>query len=174
MMLRKEEFDVLDELRKTGPLPLELEERYQKLRRQEFFQAGLVCDRYLPSLPSRLENTDMTVSDWLKTKWASADKTVRHSLRLLADALNIPLPLRRTHSISASTAKDSSPARRTESTRHPNDEEPAPAGSLPDIPAEFRVDGRQWHDDDADGWQPSESLTDALHDALHPEERGWF
>ena len=169
-MLRRDEFVLLDKLRVSGPLPLELEQRHQQLRRQEFFQAGLVCDRYLPSLPSRLENTDMTVSDWLRHKWASADKTVRHSLRLLADALNIPLPLRRTQAVAA---KDPADTRRTESTRHPNDEESAPAGSLPEIPAEFRVDGRQWHDDDADGWEPCTSLHDALHDALYPEDRGW-
>ena len=166
-MLRKAEFDVLDELRKTGPLPLELEERYQGLRRQQFFRAGLKCDRYLPSLPSRLVPADMTVSDWLKHKWTSADEAVRHSLRLLADVLGIPLPLRRTHHVAA---KDPADTRRTESTRHPNDEESAPSESLPeDVPD--NDDSSQWSDDDAEGWTPCSSL----HDALHPDdEQGWY
>ena len=170
MMLRRQEFDVLDELRKTGPLPLELEERYQGLRRQQFFKAGLVCDRYLPSLPSRLVPADMTVSDWLRERWSSADKTVRHSLRLLANALGIPLPLRRTRPVPASTVKDSSPARRTESGRHPNHGEPTPSESLPEIPSEFQPAVRQWHDDDADGWESVENL----RDAFRSEDRGWY
>ena len=168
-MLRKEEFVLLDKLRVSGPLPLELEERYQKLRRQQFFKAGLMCDRYLPSLPSRLENADMTIADWLRERWASADATVRHSLRLLADALGIPLPLRRTQPVAA---KDPADTRRTEPTRHPNHGEPTPAEGPAEIPPEFRLDGRQWHDDD--GWTPSESMTEALRDALDPEERGWY
>ena len=170
MLLRKEEFDVLDKLRVSGPLPHQLEARHQKLRRQQFFHAGLECDRYLPSLPSRLVPADMTIADWLRERWSSADKTVRHSLRLLADALNIPLPLRRTQAV---PAKDPADTRRSESTRHPNHGEPAPSESLPEVPAEFQPDGRQWSDDDADGWTPSESLTEALHDALAPEDRGW-
>ena len=168
-MRRSEEFAVLDKLRVSGPLPLELEERYQRLRRQQFFRAGLKCDRYLPSLPSRLENADMTIADWLRARWSSADKTVRHSLRLLADVLGIPLPLRRTRPVSASTAKDSSSTRRTESTRHPNHGESTPSESLPDLPAEFRLDGRQWSDDD--GWEPVESLRDAFRS---DDDRGWY
>ena len=169
MMLRREEFEVLDELRKTGPLPLELEERYQGLRRQQFFRAGLVCDRYLPSLPSRLENADMSVADWLRERWSSADKTVRHSLRLLADALGIPLPLRRTQPVPAILGSDSSPARRTKFPLQPYVAQDS-LDTLSDLPAEFRVDGRQWHDDDADGWESVENL----RDAFRSEDRGWY
>ena len=163
-MRRSEEFAVLDELRKTGPLPWELEERYQKLRRGQFFKAGLMCDRYLPSSPSRL-NPEMSVADWLKARWTSADATVRHSLRLLADTLGIPLPLTRTQP--TIPAKDSSPAQRSESGQQPNPPRPRPT----DRPAEPGYhDPPEWDDDHADGWEPCTSL----HDALHPEDRGWY
>ena len=165
-MLRRDEFAVLDKLRLTGPLPDPLEARHQKLRREQFFRAGLQADNYPPSTSSRLENTDMTVTDWLQERWSSADEAVRHSLRQLADALGIPLPLRRTQPI---RAKDSSPARRSELPLQPNQHgEPA----LSEIPLQFRFDDPPASDDD--GWEPSESLTDALHDALHPEDRGWY
>ena len=172
MMQRNEEFDVLDKLRKSGPLPHQLEQRHQRLRRQSFFKAGLQCDDYPPST-SRLESADMTTADWLKERWSSADDAVRRSLRLLAEALGIPLPLRRTRPIILFDGKDSSPTRRSEFTRHTSHAEQDALDSLAGMDPEFRVDGPQWHDDDADGWTPSESLTEALHDALDPDDRGW-
>ena len=167
MMLRREEFAVLDKLRMTGPRPHQLEDRHQKLRREQLFKAGLKADHYPPPSTSRLENADMTVADWLKARWTSADASVRHSLRLLADALNIPLPLRRTRHVAV---QDSGSTRRTESTQQPTHVEQAPQDRSSEIEPEFRYDGPQWHDDDADGWEPCKSL----HDAMHPEDRGWY
>lgn len=165
-MLRREEFDLLDELRKHGPLPHQLEQRHQRLRRQQFFKAGLLCDHYPPSSPSRLI-PDMTVADWLRARWSSADASVRHSLRLLAEALGIPLPLARTQ---PPTAKDSRPARRTKIAPQPYVEH----NPLLADPAGRKEPGcnapPEWHDDDADGWTPCASL----HDALHPDDRGWY
>ncbi len=117
MMLRNEEFNVLDKLRMYGPLPLELEQRYQKLRRQEFYRAGLKADNYPPS-SSHLEDTDMSVSDWLRAKWISADAIVRKPLRLLADALGIPLPLARTRPVSSQDSSPTPVMRRSRSSRH--------------------------------------------------------
>ena len=166
MMQRHEEFDVLDELRKHGPLPHQLEQRHQQLRRQQFFKAGLQCDHYPPSSPADIL-ADMTIAEWLKERWSSADKTVRHSLRLLADALGIPLPLRRTHRV---RAKDSSPARRTRPALHTSHGEPAPLDSLAKKYGLDYHDPPQWDDDDADGWEPVESL----RDAFRSDDRGWY
>ncbi|MCH9025788.1 MAG: hypothetical protein IIA05_01580 [Proteobacteria bacterium] len=168
-MRRSEEFDVLDQLRQTGALPRPLEERYQKLRRQQFFSAGLKCDRYLPSSPSRL-NPDMSISDWLRAKWTSTDETVRHSLRLLADALGIDVPLIRTRRI---PPQDSSPTRRTRPARHTSHGEPAPLDSLAGMgmDPEFRYhDGPQWDDELAEGWEPVESL----RDAFRSDDSEWY
>ena len=162
-MRRCDEFDVLDELRKTGPLPRELEQRYQKLRRQQFFKAGLKCDRYLPSSPSRLVPADMAVGDWLRARWSSADEAVRHSLRLLADALGIPLPLRRTQPIGG---QDSGSTRRTRPARQPNQHGDP---TLSEIPLQFRYDDPPASDDD--GWTPCESLRDAFRS---DDDRGWY
>ena len=161
-MLRREEFDVLDELRKTGALPRPLEERYQKLRRQQFFRAGLKCERYLPSSPSRL-NPDMSVADWVRAKWTTTDEAVRHSLRLLADALGIPLPLRRSRPV---PAQGSSPARRTRRDQQPNQHGDP---TLSEIPLQFRYDDPPASDDD--GWTPCESLRDAFRS---DDDRGWY
>ena len=169
-MLRRDEFDILDKLRLTGPLPSPLEERHQKLRREQLFRAGLKADHYPPPSSQALVPADMAVAEWLRAKWASADKTVRHSLRLLADALGIPLPLRRTRPIGD---KGSSPARRTDSTQHTSHGEPALSDTLAKKYGLDYHDPPEWDDELADGWEPSESLTDALHDALDPEDRGW-
>ena len=168
MMLRRDEYDVLDELRKTGALSHQLEDRHQKLRREQFFKAGLQADHYPPSTSSHLAPVDMTVTEWLKDKWISADASVRHSLQVLADALGIPLPLRRTLPI---PAKPTTQVRRTRSARQPNVEQ-----DPPESPAEEKERGYhdppEWDDNDADGWTPSESL----YDALHPDNDrgGWY
>ena len=168
-MRRSQEFDLLDKLRQTGPLPHPLEERHQHLRRQQFFSAGLKCERYPPSTSSRL-NPDMAVADWVRARWSSADEAVRHSLRLLADALGIPLPLRRTRPIGG---KDSSPTRRTKPALHTSHGEPAPLDDLAERYGLDYHDPPACDDERADGWQSVESVTEALHDALYPEDRGW-
>jgi len=178
---RNEEFDVLDKLRLSGPLPRQLEQRHQKLRREQLFKAGLVADDYPPPSTSRLENVDMTVTDWVRPKWTSADATVRRSLRAIAEALGIPLPLVRTRSIpmprtlkSKADVPIGPPTRRTDSEQHTNHGEPAPLDSLAGMDPQSRNDPPAWHDDDAPEWEPSESLTEALHDALDPDDRGWY
>ena len=164
-MLRRDEFDALDKLRKTGALPQQLEARHQKLRRHQLFAAGLKAGEYPPPATSSLEDPDMTIADWLKHKWASADEAVRHSLRLLADALGIPLPLtRRTQPV---PAQDSLPLRRTTYAPQPYVGQASAAAESEAEEAGYH--DLEWHDDDADGWEPCSSL----HDALHPEDRGW-
>ena len=111
----------------------------------------------------------MTIADWLRERWTSADEAVRNALRLLADALNIPLPLRRTRPVPAIPAQGSSPTRRTRPARQPYVEQDT-LPSLTEPKERGYHDPPEWDDDDADGWQSSTSL----HDALHPEERGWY
>ena len=167
-MLRRDEFDVLDKLRKTGPLPRQLEAQHQLLRRQQLFAAGLKAGEYPPPAISSLEDPDMSVSDWLRERWTSADEAVRHSLRLLADALGIPLPLtRRTQPISP---KDSLPLRRTTYAPQPYVGQTLAAAEAAEPEEAGYHDPPEWHDDDADGWQPCNSL----HDALHPNDHGWY
>ena len=178
---RHQEFDALLELKKTGPLPHQLEERYQKLRREQLIRAGLKASQYPPPSTSSLEPADMTVVDWLQDKWLSANEAVRESLRILAAKLSIDVPLTRTRPIpvqdSKSGDKDSSPEERSESARHTSQHgNPASSDELAGLglDPQFRRRGTpEWHDDDADGWTPSESLHDALRDALDPEDRGW-
>ena len=168
MTRRSEEFDLLDKLRQTGPLPHPLEERHQHLRRQQFFSAGLKCERYPPSTSSRL-NPDMAVADWVRARWSSADEAVRHSLRLLADALGIPLPLRRTRPIGG---KDSSPTRRTEFEEQPSQAEARRKESTAEAEESEEPgyhDPPEWHDDHADGWEPCENLHDAFR-----SDTGWY
>ena len=169
MTRRSEEFDLLDKLRQTGPLPHPLEERHQHLRRQQFFSAGLKCERYPPSTSSRL-NPDMAVADWVRARWSSADEAVRHSLRLLADALGIDVPLTRTRRI---PAQDPTQVRRTKPALHTSHGEPAPLDALAGMGMDYH-DPPACDDERADGWQSSESLIDALHDALYPADRGWY
>lgn len=113
---------------------------------------------------------DMTVGDWLRIRWASADATVRHSLRTLATSLGVALPMTRRRQVGG---KDSSSARRSESELQANAGRDDGTG----MPAEREPkqltdhdDGPQWHDDHAPGWEPCTTL----HDALHPENRGWY
>ena len=167
MMLRRDEYDILDKLRLTGPLPDPLEARHQKLRREQFFRAGLRADRYPPSSPSRL-NPDMAVADWVRARWSSADEAVRHSLRLLADALGIPLPLRRTRRI---PAQDPTQARRTKPALHTSHGEPAPLDDLAERYGLDYHDPPEWDDERADGWEPVESLRDAFRS---DDGRGWY
>ena len=169
MTRRSEEFDLLDKLRQTGPLPHPLEERHQHLRRQQFFSAGLKCERYPPSTSSRL-NPDMAVADWVRARWSSADEAVRHSLRLLADALGIDVPLTRTRRI---PAQDPTQVRRTKPALHTSHGEPALLEDLAGMgmDPQVRRDPPAWHDDDAEGWEPVESLRDAFRS---DDDRGWY
>lgn len=168
-MLRRDEFAVLDELRKTGPLPLELEQRHQKLRRQEFYKAGLVCDRYPPPSDSRLVPADMTIADWLRAKWVGADTVVRNALQALAERIGVPIPMSRTR-IHQVPAQDSPQARRTKFARQPYVEQDT-LPSLTERKQRGYHDPPEWDDDDADGWQPCTSLHDALYP---PKDRGWY
>ncbi len=126
----------------------------------------------LPSPDNVTVPPGMSFADWLKFTWRSADEAVRHTLRTVAEALGVPVPLSRTRTHPVAAAKDSSRAIRTESEQQPNRPRPRPA----EIPAEAEEpeeagyhDPPEWHDEHADGWTPCESL----HDALHSEDRGW-
>ena len=161
----------LMKLRHQGPFPLEAQDLYDRLRARasaDVKAARKAVPKVTPS-PADLA-PDTSMAGWLKARWASADEAVRHSLRAIANAVGIDVPLARTRHVAV---QDSSPARRTESTRHPNDEESAPSEGPAGRKQRGYHDPPQW-DDDADGWTPSESLTEALRDALHPEERGWY
>ena len=168
-MLQREEFAILDELRTSGPLPDQLEARHQKLRRQQLFAAGLKAHQYPPPATLRLEDSDMTVTDWLRERWSSADEPVRNALRLLAEALSIPLPLIRTKAI---LAKPTPVIRRSESTRHTNQHgEPALSDTLVKKYGLDYHDPPEWDDELADGWEPVESLRDAFRS---DDGRGWY
>lgn len=162
-----DEFDVLDTLSKTGPLPSDIEERYLQLRRQRSFEAGLMCDRRFPVSPSRM-NANMSFTDWLKVKWSTADSSVKKALRAVASTVGASIPMSRTRD-SAIDVSDSSPTRRTAIEHHPNQAEARRKESTAENEPE-NYDGPQWHDDDAPEWEPCETL----QEALHPEDRGWF
>ena len=100
----------------------------------------------------------MTIADWLRARWSSADKTVRHSLRLLADALGIDVPLTRTRRI---PPQDSRPTRRTKFALQPYVEQ----NTLDTLAKKYGLDYHDlpaWDDELAEGWEPVESLRDAF------------
>ena len=170
------ELDVLmglTDLSKQGPLPSDAALLSQEIRtrakaRLHQSQTMLV----LPS-PDRVTNpADESFADWLKFTWRSADEAVRHTLRTVADALRVPVPMSRTRTQPVA-AKDSPSTRRTDPEQHPNHDDSEPAESPTEeeeLEKPHYHDPPEWHDDHADGWEPCESL----HDAMHPEDRGWY
>ncbi len=118
----------------------------------------------------------MTIADWLKDKWTTADEAVRKALLLLADKLGIDIPLTRNSKVGVPIGP---PIRRTKFDQHTSQGESADpveadlAGMGMD--PQFRRGPPEWHDELSDGWTSSESVHDALHYALHPDrDRGWY
>ena len=160
----------LMKLRHQGPFPLEAQDLYDRLRARasaDVKAARKAVPKVTPS-PADLA-PDTSMAGWLKARWASADEAVRHSLRAIANAVGIDVPLARTRPVGGKEASD---IRRSEFTRHPNHGEPTPTERPAETESEQAVhdDGPQWHDDDAEGWEPCTSL----HDALRSEDRGWY
>ena len=169
-----DELDVLmglTDLSKLGPLPSDTALLSQEIRtRAEMNMERAKTTLALPSPDNVTVPPGMSFTDWLKFRWQSADASVRHTLRTVADSLGIEVPLTRTRRVGG---KDSSGSQRTDSDQQPSQgerrrkespleaEEPKEAGYH---------DPPQWHDEVADGWEPC----DSLYEALHPDDRGWY
>lgn len=163
------QFLELMDLRALGPLHREAEAVYRRAR----FRASLHVARLAWRAPLVADNAievdhRVPVGEWFKARWIAADEAVRQSLRRLADSLSIDVPLTRTR---RAGPKDSSSSARSVPDLQPSLGESGPEILPAEAESEERDDGPQWHDADADGWIPCESL----YDALHPdEERGWY
>ncbi len=162
------ELDVLmglTDLSKQGPLPSDAALLSQEIRtRAEMNMERAKMTFALPSPDNVTVPPGMSFTDWLNFKWRTANASVRHTLRTVADALGVPVPLTRTRNSSVG-GEDSSPARRTGTERQPSQGKSEPAES----PAEEEEleephyhDPPEWHDEHADGWTPCESLHDAF------------
>jgi len=116
------ELDVLmglTDLSKLGPLPPDAASLYQEIQaraesRMEQSQTILA----LPSPDSVTDPADESFADWLKFKWRGADASVRQTLRTVAEALGVSVPLSRTRNSSVG-AKDSGSTRRTGTEQQP-------------------------------------------------------
>jgi hypothetical protein len=162
----------LVKLRDEGPFPYEAQDLYDRLRARAEADVKATRKAAPKVTPSPADVApDTSMAGWLKAHWSSADETVRHSLRVLADKLGIPLPLRRTR---RNPAQDSGSTRRTDADQHTTNDVSAPSGSPAEPKERDYYDPPASDDELADGWEPSESLTEALHDALDPEDRGWY
>jgi hypothetical protein len=139
--------------------------------------------RQAPAQPAEVETEGMDLETWLRFRWARADTTAGRTLRSVAKALGILLPMRRTiappvpepamrrtkpvlaespDAIPSSTLDGIALDTEAEGVAHDVDESPEPATdeSLPDN-----------RYDDESAWTHYASLFDAL--PLHPENRGW-
>lgn len=165
-------FFALAELRAQGPLHDEAEAVYRRLRFRALLHVARTAHRspMFAEMSPELDHT-VPIGEWLKARWESADKTIRSALQAVATGVGVSLPMTRRRKPHGGP-KDSPSNRRTEPDQHPNPAEPiqheSPAETEPK--KHENHDRPQWHDDDADGWKPCTSL----HDALHPDERGWY
>lgn len=135
--------------------------------------SALRRSRRLPS-PSSVPAVppDLPVRDWLRIRWATADAAARHTLRTLADALSVNLPLVRTRQDTGGKEAADSPntlalvhtrSRPIEPILHAKPAQKATTDADSDDSRE-----NDWIDDES-AWTPCTSL----YDALHPDERGW-
>ena len=161
------ELEVLIALADLGTLPPEAQSLFAEIQTRA--ETSLKTTLALPSPDNVTVPPDTSFADWLRFKWRSADASVRHTLRTVAEALGVPVPMSRTRKSSVG-GKDSSGSQRTEPDQHPNHGESVSTESSPEKEEPGYLDPPQWHDDHADGWEPCESL----HDAMHPEDRGWY
>ena len=152
-------------LRDQGPFPLEAQDMYDRLRSRAMSDvkaAHKVAPKTAPS-PADVP-ADMSVADWLRARWSSADEAVRNALQAVASTVGISIPMSRTRT-QPIPPKDSSSTRRTESALQLTHDEQAPT----ERPAEAEEpeeagyhDPPEWNDELADGWTPCESLHDAF------------
>lgn len=137
---------------------------------------------------------DMTVSDWLRIRWATADATLRTTLRTIAASLGISLPMTRTRQAratdSAERPKDLAEARRSESDLDSSIGETTPAESgaeiRPKLSRRERKEFERLADDPANGRSRrmrEERAYDIIEARKHPprdpqwhddDAEGWF
>ena len=153
------ELEVLMALVDLGSLPSDTALLYQETQARA--ETKMNTTLMLPAPDDVTVPADASFAEWLRFKWRSADTSVRHTLRTVAEALGVSVPLSRTRNSSVGVP-DSSPARRTESGQHPNHGESEPAEVPAEADPEDHCDGPQWSDDDALVWEPCESLHDAF------------
>ena len=163
----------LMKLRDEGQLPPEAKDMYEKLRTRAEAEVKAACKAATKAIPSPVDvPADTSIIGWLKSRWSSADETVRNALQAVASTVGISIPMSRTRT-QPIPPKDSSSTRRTESALQLTHDEQAPTErpAEKEEPEEPRYDDPpQWDDELADGWTPCESL----HDALNPEDNGWY
>ena len=156
------ELEVLIALAELGTLPPDAQLLYADIQTRA--ETSMKATLALPSPEHVTVPPGMSFAEWLKFKWQRADASFRHTLRTVAEALGVSVPMIRARKSSIG-GKDLSPAWRTESEQQPNRPRPRPS----EIPAEAEEkeeagyhDPPEWHDEHADGWTPCESLHDAF------------
>ena len=160
-------------LRNEGPFPFEAQDLYDHLHVRAEADVKAARKAATKAIPSPVDvPADMSVAGWLRAKWNSADEVVRNALQAVANVVGVSVPMSRTRK-SSEGGRDSPSTRRAEVGLQPNRDDFEPL----EIPAEAEEAEEphyhgppEWHDDDADGWQPCSSLHDALH--LDPEDHG--
>lgn len=157
-------------LRNEGPFPFEAQDLYDHLHVRAEADVKAARKAATKAIPSPVDvPADMSVAGWLRAKWNSADEVVRNALQAVANVVGVSVPMSRTRK-SSEGGRDSPSTRRAEVGLQPNRDDFEPLEIPAEIDPEDRYDGPQWSDDDALDWEPCNSL----HDALHPDDRGWY
>ena len=85
-----DEIEVLMALVDLGSLPSDAQHLYAEIRtRAEMNMERAKTTLALPSPDNVTLPPGMSFTDWLKFKWRSADASVRHTLRTVAEALGV-------------------------------------------------------------------------------------
>lgn len=163
------ELEVLIALADLGTLPPDAQLLYADIQTRA--ETSMKTTLVLPAPDNVTIPPDTSFAGILRIRWQNADASVRRVLRTVANALGIDVPLTRTQPV---PAKDSPPTRRTKFELQPNHGVPARLASPSERQQPGYHDPPEYDDELADGWVSSESLTDALHDALDPADRGWY
>lgn len=161
------ELEVLIALADLGTLPADAQLLYADIQTRA--ETSMKATVALPAPDNVTVPPGMSFADWLKFKWRSADASVRNSLRTVAEALRVSVPLTRTRKSSVG-GKDSPPTRRTRPELQPNRDDSEPLENPAEKEEPEYDDGPAWSDDDSPDWTPC----DSLYDALHPDDRGWY
>jgi hypothetical protein len=161
----------LMKLRDEGAFPYEAQDLYDRLRTRAMADVE-TARKAVPKVTWSPADVapDTSMAGWLKAHWTSADEAVRNALQAVARAVGASIPLSRTRDSSVDV-KDPGSTQRTESTRHTSHAEQDPLEGPAEKEEPDYHDRPQWHDDDAEGWEPVESLRDAFRS---DEDRGWF
>lgn len=153
------ELEVLIALADLDSLPPEAQRLYADIQTRA--ETSMKATLALPSPDNATVPPDTSFADVLRIRWRSADSSIRHTLRTVANALGVSVPLTRTKKSSVG-GKDSSGSQRTESVQHPNRDDSEPLERAAEAEEPDYHDPPEWHDELADGWTHCESLHEAF------------